>query len=54
MLCPVPHPQYKTDMELLKQVQGRETKTMRKLENLTFTFYEERMKELGLFSLKDD
>lgn len=54
MLCPVPHPQYKTDMELLEQVQGRETNTMRKLENLTFTFYEERMKELGLFSLKDD
>lgn len=42
-------PQYKTDMELLEQVQGRETKTMRRLE---LFISEERLKELGLFSLK--
>ncbi|KAF4798281.1 hypothetical protein TURU_066018 [Turdus rufiventris] len=37
------------DMELLKQIQGRATKLIKDLENLS---YEARLRELDLFSLK--
>ncbi|GAB0180920.1 hypothetical protein GRJ2_000557300 [Grus japonensis] len=42
-------PQFKTDRELLGRVQGRAARMMRGLEHLS---YEERLRELGLFSLE--
>jgi len=42
-------PQHRTDMDLLGQVQRRAKKLIRGLEHLS---YEDRKRELGLFSLK--
>ena len=42
-------PQYRRDVDLLEHVQGRATKIIHRVEHLS---YEDRLRELGLFSLQ--
>ena len=42
-------PQHRKDMELLEQMQQRDTKTIRELQHFP---YEDRLRELGLFRLE--
>ena len=42
-------PQYRRDVDLLERVQGRATKIIHRVEHLS---YEDRLRELGLFSLQ--
>jgi len=42
-------PRYKRDVDLLEHIQRRATKMMQGKEHL---FYEDRLREMGLFSLK--
>ena len=43
------NPQYRKDMDLLEVVQRKATKTIQGMEHLS---YEDRLKEIGLFSLE--
>ena len=49
VLCPGLGPQYRKDVELVEWVQSRATEMIRGLEHLS---YEDRLRELGLFSLE--
>ena len=42
-------PQYKRDMDLLERIQGKATKRIHGMEHLS---YEDKLRELGLFSLE--
>ena len=49
VLCPNLVPQHKKDVELFDQVQRKVTKMVKGLKHLS---YEEKLRELGLFSLE--